>query len=127
MMTSQDEVQLRARALNVHAAAAVRPGQISAREAAKVLSGVMSWVARTSSATAMHEAAAALAAHDAAWTSSFRDLPIGSDGAVSATIQMMATVSRATLELAGAANLRDALSFWATERDPGAWQALVGA
>jgi hypothetical protein len=127
MMTNRDEVQLRARALNVHAAAAVRPGQISSREAAKVLSGVMSWVARTSSAAAMHDAAAMLAAHDAAWSSSFRDLPVGDDGAVSATIQMMATVARATLELAGAENLRDALAFWASERDPGAWQALVGA
>lgn len=127
MMTSQDEVQLRARALNVHAAAAVRPGQISAREAAKVLSGVMSWVARTSSAEAMHDAAAALAAHDAAWSSSFRDLPIGDNGEVPPTIQMMATVARATLELAGVENLRDAVAFWASERDPGNWQALVGA
>lgn len=122
MTQTHDLKALVARAHNVRVAVGVRPGQLSSREAARVLGGVMSWIARTDGSAAMHRTASELALHDEAWSSSFRDLPLDvNSGEPNASIHLVAAVCRGLLEIAGAANLRDALSFWASEHDPVNW------
>lgn len=121
-MTHTHDLQaLVARAQNVRTSIAVRAGQLSAREAARVLGGVMSWIARDSGVEAMHRVAGELAGHEETWTSSFGKLPLSEDGAPTSDVLLVAAVCRGLLELAGPSNLRDALSFWASERSPENW------
>lgn len=120
-MQTHDLQMLVGRAANVRVAVGVRPGQLSSREAARVLGGVMSWISRTHGTVAMHAVASELALYDAAWSSSFRDLPLDTAGEPNAHTLLVAAVCRGLLEIAGPANLRDALSFWASERDPANW------
>jgi len=121
MMTTQDLETMVARAQSVRTSVAVRPGQLSSREAARVLSGVMSWIARTSGIETMHRVAGELAADDKAWSSGLFALPVASDGAPSSDALLVAAVCRGLLELAGVNNVRDALAFWASERSPENW------
>lgn len=115
---------LRSRAVEVMTSPSVRPARLSASEAAHALVGVMSWVQRQSSVEAMQEAAAELARFDDAWSSTFGTLPRRENGRVDEHVALMAVVCRGLIELAGAVNLRAALSFWATESDPAVWQKL---
>jgi hypothetical protein len=101
----------------------VRRGQLSAAEAAHCLTGVMSWIQRRTSVNRMQEIAAELARFDAAWSSSFGALP-SSNGWIDEHMALLATVCRGLIEMAGAVNLRAALSFWATESDPAVWRQL---
>ena len=121
---SDDFEDLRARAVDVATSPSVRRGQLSAAEAAHCLTGVMSWIQRTSSAARMQEICAELARFDDAWTTSFGKVPLGVDGRVDANMALLATVCRGVLELAGGMNLRAALAFWATESDPAEWRKL---
>lgn len=98
--------------------------RISARAAAKVLAGIVSLVSRNHGIDVMQRACAILARHDATWISGFANLPI-ENGAVPEPVQLIAVVARGILPLAGADNVRAALSFWATEDDPGVWSSVV--
>lgn len=121
MQVKHQEALVR-RADNVRTAVAVRPGQLTSREAALALQGVMSWIARAAGTDRMHATAGELATHDPAWSSSFRDLPLNGVGEPSEHVQLVAAVCRGLLEVTSAQNLRDALSFWASERSPENWR-----
>lgn len=65
----------------------------------------------------MQRACADLARHNAAWATSLGDLPRGIDGRTR-EVWFLAAAARGVLEVAGVANTRAALAFWATEDDP---------
>ncbi len=115
---------LRARAVEVMAAPARRCNHLQANETAACLAGVVSYVQRTHSLDEAQRACAELVRHDLAWATSFGSLPAERDGRVTEPVLLLAVVCRGLLEVAGAANLRAALSFWATETDPAVWSRL---
>lgn len=102
----------------------VRTGLLNAAEAAHALSGAMSWVQRSYGVDRMQRAAATLARFAPAWSSSLGRLP-STNGKVEIEIALLAVVARSILDLAGPANLRAALAFWATESDVHVWRSLV--
>lgn len=125
---------LRSRALHVtsEVAAAMSPltpaSRIDARTAAKVLAGIVGHVARTWTVDIMQTACAVLARHEPTWDLSRPNLvalPIENDGSVTEPVKLIALVAHGLLPLAGAANVRNALAFWATEDDPGVWTRIV--
>lgn len=97
--------------------------RLSARAAARCLSGVVGLVARQVSVDAMQRACADLVRCARAWETQLGFLPTV-DGKVPGAIEMIAVVARGILPLSGPEAMRDALSFWATENDPAAWQAV---
>lgn len=113
---------LRERALSV-----MRPDVVastmSARTAARCLSGVVGLAARRYSVSAMQRACGDLARFDAAWSHS--QLPAGPDGRVSELVEMIAVVARGILPLCGVDAMRAALAFWASESDPAVWTSVV--
>lgn len=115
---------LLARATDVMAAPQLRRGSLNAAEAAHVLAGIMSLVQRLSGCEAAQKACADLVRHDAAWSSSFGDLPVLYNGRVSQEILLIAVVCRGLCEMTKPEALRAALSYWATETDPSAWAKL---
>lgn len=102
------------------------PSGLSARIAARCLSGVVGLVALRWGTLAMQRACAELVRHDDAWASSFGKLPAGVDGRVTEPVEMIAVAARGILTLAGAQNMRAALSFWASESDPAVWTSVTG-
>lgn len=93
--------------------------RLTSRSAAKLLYGAVSLVAQRYGLQAMREACASLAGCDKAWASHLRDLPAG-DG-----VEVIAIVARGILLMSGPADLRSALAFWASERDPAIWCRVV--
>lgn len=114
---------LRARATDVTSGAESR---MSARTAARCLSGVVAHVVRMSSTETMQRACADLVRFDAAWSTSFRQMPPAVRSDVDQALALIAVVARGMLDLAGTDAMRAALSFWATEEDPSVWQAVTG-
>ena len=55
----------------------------------------------------------------------FGRLPTGVNGIVSEPVALIASVARPLRNLCGENNLRAALSFWATEDDPGVWNQIA--
>ncbi len=98
---------------------------MTARMAAKVLSGIVGLISRRWSKDLMQRTAADLVRHDGAWSTSLRDLPCAHGEEVAEPMMLMAVVARSLLPMAGVKNVRAALSFWATEDDPGTWQSVV--
>lgn len=101
---------------------------MSARTAARCLSGVIALVAREHGTVAMQRACAKLVRFSDAWRSSFGKLPVAfaDPEAVDEAIEMIAVIARGILPVAGAANMRAALSFWASESDPAVWTSVTG-
>jgi hypothetical protein len=121
----KDEINdLRARASVVTAGPAALE-RLSARTCARCLMGVISLISRRWTTDMMQRTCAELVRFDAAWGSSFGRLPIDASGTPSEPMQLLAVVARSLLPLAGADNVRAALSFWATEDDVGAWTSVV--
>lgn len=114
---------LRSRALDVTSGADAR---MTARQAARVLTGVVSHVARMSSTDTMQRACAELVRCQPAWATSFRQLPEAVRPDVDQAIQLIVVVCRGMLAVAGADAMRAALAFWATEEDPSVWQQVTG-
>lgn len=117
---------LRDRAQRVTMIARVSPFQVTARQAAKVLCGIVRHVANTWSVDVMQRACATLARHEASWTgpAPLSALPVEGK-AVPEPIKLIALVAAGLLPIAGPDNVRDALSFWATEDDPGVWTSVA--
>lgn len=116
---------LRDRAHRVTTMAASSSYPTSARQAAKVLLGIVRHVAATWSKDIMQRACAALARHEASWASvPLAKLPL-ENGAVPEPLKLIALVARGLLPMAGADNVRDALSFWAIEDDPATWTSVT--
>jgi len=98
--------------------------RMSARAAARCLSGVVGLVARQWSVDVMQRACADLVRCDAAWQTQFGTLP-RENGRIPPAIEMIAVVARGILPLTGAESMRAALAFWASEDDPAAWQTVT--
>lgn len=113
------------------AVAVMRPeanGVMSARTAARCLSGVAGLVARTHGVQTMQRAAGAIVRHGLAWQSSFGHLPsFPGDVNAASAVEMIAVVARGILPIAGVDNMRAALSFWACETDPTIWASVTGS
>jgi hypothetical protein len=113
--------------LRARAAAVATNGaepRMSARAAARCLSGVVSHVARQWSRDVMQRACAEIVRCDPAWQTSFRVLP-RVDGDLVQAIELITVIARGILPLAGVESMRCALAFWATEEDPAVWQSVV--
>lgn len=105
-------------------------GTLSAREAARALAGVVSWVAHHSGTAVMHDTMTALAMHTDAWrvgSSILRTLPVDCEGEIDSNVALVAVVASGLVHAFGAPNLRAAMAYWATERDPGSWQKVIEA
>ncbi len=120
-----DITDLMDRARAVTDAPANDTGTMSARTAAACLSGIVGLVSRRFGVDAMQRTCAELVRYQTAWSTSFGLLPIGHDGVVGESVQLIAVVARSLLPLAGPKNLRDALAFWAIETDPAVWNQIA--
>lgn len=100
--------------------------QMSARTAARCLSGIVNLVAQRWGVPVMQKACADLVRYEPAWSSSFGQLPNEGTGYVPEPVQLVAVVARGILTLAGADRMRAALSFWASENDPAVWTSVAG-
>lgn len=105
-------------------------GYLSAREAARTLAGVASWLGRGGQANVrrMQQCMASLARWSPAWAPGDRllyDLPTMSDGRVDETIAMIAVCASTMVRLFGPVNLRAAVAYWASESDPASWQKIL--
>ena len=125
---NDDRDDLLALASDVAASLPCAYRQGNARDAARALAGLASWIANRTSVERMRQCMAALVRHPAAWrhTALMRDLPTQYDGFVDEWVALLAVVSSSLAPAFGVVNLRSAMAFWATERDPAQWQALVG-
>jgi hypothetical protein len=112
---------LRKKAVEVTAPSAAS-SSVSARQAAAILSGICALIARRWTVDEMQRTCAALARQE---PFAFGRLPAEPNGLVSEPMALLASVARAVLPLAGATNLRAALSFWATEEDPAVWNQVA--
>lgn len=97
-------------------------GTVSARQAAAVLSGICALISRRWTIDEMQRTCAALARLTPL---DFGRLPTQDNGLVSEPMALLATVARSLRPLTGEANLRAALSFWATEDDPAVWNQIA--
>lgn len=120
------DADLRTLALDVATSPNVRAGQLSAAEVAACLAGVVSYIQNNLSMQEARTACAELVRHAPAWGSKFGSLPLAG-GYVSEPVLLLAVACRGLLEVAQVVTLRAALSFWATETDPAAWQRLFAA
>ena len=120
----KDEIEdLTARALLVTEAKS--EAMMSAKDCARVLSGICGLVARRWTVDDMQRTCAELARFERAWSTSFGTLP-HVNGVVHERTQLVAVVARALLPMAGADKVRAALAFWATETDTAVWQSVAG-
>jgi hypothetical protein len=101
---------------------------LSAREAARALAGVASWVASRTSVRDMHEVMMSLARYVDAWRgpSYLAKLP-AVNGYVNEHVALVAVVASSLVSLFGPRNLRAAVAYWASERDPASWRRVVEA
>lgn len=102
--------------------------QGTARDAARSLAGVVSWIANRGGAIRMQEALACLVRHQAAWEAPFmRSLPAQPSGFVDEHVALLAVVVSTWLHSHRPQDLRAAMAWWATENDPAAWQAVLSS
>lgn len=101
------------------------PSSISARATARCLVGVVQLLVGRFGTDEMRRACAALACDATAMTTKLVELPRGATGAVDESILILGSIARGILPLAGVANLRSALSFWASERDAAVMQRVA--
>lgn len=120
----KDEIDdLRSRAVNVTATPATAE-KLSARTCARCLMGVVSLISRRWTSDIMQKTCAELVRCEDAWATKFGKMPMV-NGLVSEPTQLIAVVARSLLPIAGADNVRAALSFWATEDDVGVWTSVI--
>lgn len=123
-MTTPNEDTARMRARAVTAWDAV-PVPLTAFQAARSMLGIIGIMTEAFGADGMRAACAELARCDAAWATQFRELPRDSNAQTLEPSRFLARAARGLLLTAGAANLRAAISFWATERDPAVFQQVA--
>ena len=118
-----DDLRDRAQRVTMLGRASAFP--VSARQAAKVLGGIVRHVSLQWSVDVMQRSCATLARHEASWGKApLTALPL-ENGAVPEPIKLIALVAHGLVPIAGPDAVRDALSFWATEDDPGVWTSVV--
>lgn len=124
--TSDNLHHLRSLAAAVHAAEVPMPvpRPMSARAAAQCLSGVARLLGLQYGTEEMRRALAELASFAPAWETSLRALPMSRHGASQITADA-AVLVRGVLALAGPANTRAALAFWACETDAATMQKFA--
>ena len=99
------------------------PSGMGAREVARVLSGVVSMIARQHGVERMQQTCAELVLSPIALGSRFAQLPPGADSLT----EMVAVVCRGLAASATVESVQAALAFWASETDVAEWQSLVAA
>lgn len=123
--------ELVALAIEVSASApAPARATLTARQAARVLTGVAGWLSHGhGGAAGMRETFAELASHADSWLPErpFRSLPLRYDGKVSAELALLASVCSGMVADFGLRALRSAVAFWATETDPQIWRDVAAA
>jgi|SRR6185295_2824287 len=108
--TSAELNHLRSLAAAVHETAGdIAP--LTARAVAQCLSGAVRLLGMQYGLDQMRKACAAIVVHESAWSTSLCSLPGGTP------VMALATIARGILALAGPANMRAALAFWACETD----------
>lgn len=120
--TEISDLRARAVAVDDHSG---EPSMLTARTAARCLFGVVHLVASRYGTDLMQRSCADLARATEAWTSRLAILPRAADGNVPEPIMLVAAVARGVLPIAGAENLRAALSFWACEDDATVMQRVA--
>ncbi len=118
-----DVTDLRNRALPV-LQGGQEPSGMNARTAARCMSGVMGLVARQFSVVTMQRTCADLVRYEMAWETQFGWLPLVNGKPTKAT-ELIAVIARGIMPICGVANMRAALSFWATESDPQVWSDIA--
>ncbi len=120
MMSTDEMLRLRtaARAVTTDAPMPARV-LISAREAARCLSGVVMLIASTFGHETMRRACAELAQRRASWETR-------TPGDLGEAIWRIAVISRGILPLCGPDAMNAALAFWASETDPATMQQITG-
>lgn len=101
--------------------------KISARDAAVTLFGAVRVMSHQFGQDAMQLACAELVRDRAAWSSSFGMLPVVECTKTHRAMFFLASMARGVLAIAGEANTRAALSFWACEDDPAVWERVLNA
>jgi len=122
-----DDLRARAQRVTTLGVPAASTPAIDARTAAKILSGIVSHVARTWSVDVMQAACAVLVRNEPTWDPArpaLISLP-HEGGAVPEPIKLIAVVAHGLMPIAGPGVVRDALSFWATEDDHAVWTRIV--
>lgn len=120
-----DITDLKSRAQAVLTAPATKD-LVSPRAAAACLSGIVGLVSRRFSLDVAQRTCAELVRSERSWETSFGALP-HQNGYYSEATQLIACVARSLLPICGAANLRAALAFWASEDDVSVWQNVAAA
>ena len=110
MMSTDEMLRLRSAAAAVSTGAPSR-AQISAREAARCLSGVVMLIAATFGQDVTRRACAELATNPEAWTTR-------TYGDLGEAVWRIAIISHGIRPLCGDAAMDAALAFWASETDP---------
>ncbi len=97
---------------------------MTARTAARCLSGVMGLVGQQFGLETMRRTCADLVRFEMAWATKLGWLPLVNGSPTKAT-QYIAIIARGVMPLCGVVNMRAALSFWATETDPAVWVGVA--
>lgn len=101
---------------------------LAPREVARILAGVTGTIVRRHGVAAMQQACALLVLDTKAIPSGLTILPRDNvAGRVDPSVAMVAMVARGLLGASSPVAVRAALSFWASESDPGVWQTVVAA
>jgi hypothetical protein len=98
---------------------------VSARQAARCMSGIVNLVQRQHGVYAMQRACGELVRDARAWSSNLTILPRGADGRIDPALEHIAIVARGMLAIAGVEAMKSALAFWAVETDPAVWQRVA--
>ncbi len=118
MMTTDEMMRLRSAGAAVAASAPTQRAEISARAAARCLSGVVQLVSLEHGVEVMQRACADLATRPEAWK-------IKGPGEVGAATWTIAVIARGITPLCGDAAMISALAWWASETDPAEWQSVA--
>jgi hypothetical protein len=92
-------------------------GMLNANDTAAAIAGAMAYVATRFGFDAMQRSCVEIVRCKAAWSTSFGVMPIDETGRTPEAIALIAGLCRGLLPMAGASNMKAALSFWACESD----------
>lgn len=118
-------------AAEVHAARLEPPrATMTARQAARVLTGLAAWMTRRrhGGSEGMRQVFYALVTHAPAWEGPlFTKLPTSDGRRVDEDIVLLGVMCSSLVPDFGLANVKAAVAFWATETDPEIWKTVAAA
>jgi hypothetical protein len=125
MLTTTTDELLRRRAEAVTRSSFQLTERLTALQAARSILGIVSITSEVYGTARTRDACGALANHEPAWSSKFRDLPRDINAQVLEPERLLAHACLGLLYTAGPDNLRAALSFWAVVRDAAVLQKVA--